>query len=144
MTAVAHVEIELDTTPPVVKVEGESVVTPPDDLVFTVTSSEDIGTVTILFTDSFGSVNEVGYEQVDARTLVVRIPTAAMTQGDGSLRVMVSDEVANVATVSRIVVVNRPRPFDVVVTLDRGFGFEVGVYHPYEVTVTLSKEDPSG
>src|SRR5215471_8420499 len=133
----AHVQIELDTTAPAITIEGPLTVTPPADMVFTIRFSEPIWAAAITFTDSTGIASGVGYSTLDDLTIEAKVPTSGISGGEGVLGVMVSDQVANMTFATRVVVVNLPSSFDVVVTVDHGFGVEGGVYRGYDVALTI-------
>ncbi len=135
----AHVLVELDTTPPIVSVVGSGTVTPPDEVNFTVTSSEEIGWLDLTFTDATGERHDVGSRRLTDSSVFVTIPSVLVPRGSATFRATVADTVSNVAVVSKTVNVVGTRPFDVVLDLVHGLDVDQGLYHGYIVEVSVSK-----
>ena len=115
--APSWVQIDLDTTAPVLLLDAPALVEPPDDWIVLVKANEDLGPVAATFTDAYGTEVRIGVDRVGPRLLAVVLPTPGLATGPGELTVVARDRACNAATVRTTVVVQRPRPFDVVLTL---------------------------
>lgn len=135
----AHVLVELDTTPPAVGIVGNGHVTPPDDVVFTVTSSEVIGWLDLSFTDATGQRHDVGSRRIDAYSILASIPSVLVPRGTASFRAVVADTVSNVTVSTQTVMVEGARPFDVVLDVEHGLEVDQGIYHGYGVELSISR-----
>lgn len=135
----AHVLVELDTTPPAVGIVGNGHVTPPDDVTFIVTSSEEIGWLDLSFTDATGERHDVGSRRIDAYSVVATIPSVLVPRGTASFRAAVADTVSNVTVSTQTVMVEGARPFDVVLDVEHGLEVDQGIYHGYGVELSISR-----
>lgn len=136
----SYVLVALDTLAPAVSVTGAMSVTPPEDIVLTLTASEDIGWTNLSFIDSVGESHDVGFEVVDSRTRLIRIPTGLMSTGPGVLRSLVADTVENLVVTTTTISVGTTRPFDVVIEFGHAFNVDLGLYHPFDVTTSIGQE----
>lgn len=140
MTILPYVQVTLDTTSPVVSFLGIGLVLPPDDIVVQVFSNEPMGWVNLDFTDSVGQAHDVPFQRVDSRLLLVTIPTTIISIGEGTFRAVITDLVGNLSVATRTIIVGDIRSFDVVMTIERPFYVDEGVYHSYDVTTEIGKD----
>lgn len=141
----ASVLLTLDTTAPTVQITIPATVEPPDNLIFDIVSSEDIGTAAIAVVDALGQMTYPGYQLLDARTLHVLLPTGELASGPATVMVSVADEALNFTRLTRRVTISRPRAFDVVLdlepvyavdlSLDGGYDIETGIGHAHHITL---------
>ena len=132
------VSVVLDTVAPVLTVEAEPYVDPPADWVVRVSASEDIGIASAALLDSRSVLAPLGLEHLDARTLLIRVPTAGISGGPATLLLYVTDSVLNAIQRSVPVGVARVEAYDVVLTMGKAYSVNVEVTSAYDTGLDLS------
>lgn len=136
----SYVTVTLDTTPPAVGIVGPGRVDPPADISLVVTSSEEVGYVSLAFVDALGEHHEVGFERLSPLSFLVTIPTPGLPLGEGTLWATVADKVSNVAVATHTVQVGASKlAYSVSLSFERGYEVDEGIHHGYEVEVTIAK-----
>lgn len=131
------VQIDLDTTPPVLVLDAPARVEPPDPWVVLIKANEDLGPVAAFFTDTSGTVHKIGVERITARLLSVVLPTVGLGSGPGELRVVARDRACNATEAFATVVIDRPRAFDVVLAMDTGQEVTLSVEPAFESALEM-------
>lgn len=139
--------LTLDTTPPTVTLEADSRIEPPDPLVVVVRSGEPLGPVSITLVDALGRAWPLGHALLDDRTATAVVQSTEFASGPARITVRVADQTCNSVTLVREVFFDRPRVFDVALTLtgafdvvtnpDGAFEVEAGVTPSIGVDLTL-------
>lgn len=143
----ASFALALDTTAPVLRIYAPESVKPPDDLTVAVTADEPLGPVSMAVVDSIGTLTQVGFQRVTDRSLRLVLPTATIPNGVATLHLSVADEVLNITQESISFTVERPRVFEVELTIghvhdvdlaqDGAFEVDLIFTHAHEVDATL-------
>lgn len=136
----ATVGLVLDTRAPVLRVEAEARVQPPEGWLVTVVSDEPVGDAAAALLDARGALASVGIEHLDARTLRVLVPTVEVAGGPATLLMRVADEVGNATQTSIPLDVLRPAAFNVTLDLIRGYDLDFTLAAGFE---TASQADPA-
>jgi hypothetical protein len=134
----ASFPLTLDTTPPVVVASAPTQVEPPEVWQVTLDLNERLHYADFVFEDAMGVLHHVGHTYGDQQIFLL-VPTVDFATGPGTLRGILSDDVANLATVSIPLSVNRNVAFSATLEIEHAFEMQVTMDHAFDVEFTMDR-----
>lgn len=135
--AVPYIRLTLDTRAPRLAVTAASRMGPPGPWLVAVTADEDLADASLVLTDSLGTEHSVGPVWASTRVLSALVPTVGLPTGPAVLTGWAEDTAGNRTAVIREVVIDRPLPWDAVLTIERAWEASMALADGYDATLTF-------